>query len=154
VPIDIGQWWLCGAEFNYYQLPDEAIVLQPGDTRVIHWNVEQPAAPEAGHLYTDTILVPLGVAAGAADKSIALYTPQGGADFADELMIRDYLQWIEADQARADVAAAASIWTESEFVAGAAEGSSLCWNGGATDGPAGFTADPTPTPLADNAGCN
>ena len=27
-------------------------------------------------------------------------------------------------------------------------------NGGATDGPSGFTADPTPTPLADNAGCN
>jgi len=150
VAIDIGRWRLCGAEFQYYTLP-ESIVLPPDGLIVVHWNVDPPTSPAPGHYYTGAGLAPLGNAAGGADKSMAIYTPQGLFD--DPLSQRDFVQWIEGDQARADVAAAAGRWATDEFVAGVGEGASICYLGNRVVGPARFAADATPTPLAPNAGC-
>lgn len=148
---DIGGYRLCGANFSYQTLPAN-ITIAAGETIVVHWNTTGTNGTPAGHYYTGPA-TPMGnTGTASGDKSMAIYLPTG--PFGSASSIVDYVQWVAGSQARADVAQMAGIWTSSEFVPGAAEGSSLCFNGGATDGPSGFTADPTPTPLADNGSCN
>jgi hypothetical protein len=149
--VDVGGHRLCGANFSYYTLPAN-IPLAAGERILVHWNTTGTDGTPAGHYYTGakTPMGNMGTVAG--DKSMAIYTPAGS--FGSSANILDYVQWVAGNQARADVAMTAGIWTATEFVNGVAEGSSLCFNGGATDGPSGFSEDTSPTPLADNGSCN
>jgi hypothetical protein len=154
MPIDIGGWRLCGASFQYWTLPQN-ILLQPGERILVHWSTDGTNGTPAGHYYTGDLTVnELGDDAAGTDQSIALYHHSGS--FESSAAVRDFVQWEAGDQARSTEANGAGEWADpsGDFVADTGQGTSICWNGGATDAATGFAADPSPTPLAANGTCD
>lgn len=150
VEVDIGGWRLCASNFQYYTLPQD-IVLAPGERILVHWNATGTDGTPAGHYYSG-VKTELGNGSINVSDMVALYWHTGSFDTANA--IRGFVQWFDDGNAREAVADTAGVWTAGTFVPAVAEDSSVCWNGGDPSTVAGYSEDTSPTPLADNDGCN
>ena len=97
-PADISGFWLCHTTpfLVYAQMPDNTII-QPGGFLIVNWGIS--GTDSGNEIFTfPAAPFPLGVPNG----EVAFYVPFPFSDenFADSALIRDYVQWGEADNFR------------------------------------------------------
>lgn len=132
-PAALDGYWLCRRP-AYEQLP--ALTLEPGGTVAIGLGDDPP--PD---LVEFAEIIELGNALGPLDKDggeIGLYT---AATFDNPNAMVDYVEWGSAGHGRSDVAVAAGIWVEGDFVELPPEATSMSSSGAGGVGAADWFAD-------------
>ncbi len=138
-PADISRFWLCHTTpaLIYSEIPDETII-EPGGFLIVNWGIN--GKNSGNEIFTfPAVPIPMNVSHG----EIGFYTPFGFDEnnFANSDLLRDYVQWGEADHFRQGVAIGANIWPEGVFVPAPPAGQSFSFSG------KGNTPDSwTPTP--------
>ncbi len=112
--VDISGFWLCHTTpgLIYAQMPDNT-VIEPGGFLVVNWGID--GRNVENEIFTfPTVPIPLNVGHG----EVGFYVPFGFSEdnFANSDLLRDYVQWGEADHFRQGVAVGAGIWPNSAFV--------------------------------------
>ena len=125
--VDISGFWLCHTTpaLIYAQMPDNTII-EPGDFLIVNWGIN--GNNSGNEIFTfPAVPIPLNVPHG----EVGFYVPFGFSDesFADSSLIRDYVQWGEADHFRQGVAVGANIWPEGAFVPSPPAGQSFSFSG-------------------------
>jgi hypothetical protein len=139
--VSLTNWSLC-IQFSYRTFPSGASI-PAGGLYTIHVNATGTNTPT--EWYTGAY-----VTIDAASDAVALYHTATG--FATAANMEDFVQFGAGAQPRENVAAAAGLWTAGAFVAAAAEGQSLAYNGSGTlPHPVSDYCNETPTIGAANA---
>lgn len=127
--VDLSNYWMCLGPGSYFRIGDAAM------TTILEGNVN--LAPGEFLLISPATLE-------APDNSggLGLYINNSG--FANPDLIRDFVQWGAAGNARESVAVAAGIWTTGDFIPTVNPGSSIAYDGNG-DSSSDWYEDTTPT---------
>ncbi|HIB53913.1 MAG TPA: lamin tail domain-containing protein [Nitrospirales bacterium] len=145
--VDISGFWLCHTTpaLIYTQMPDNTII-DPDGFLIVNWGIN--GTNSADEIFTfPTVPIPMNVPHG----EIGFYVPFGFDEnnFADSDLIRDYVQWGEADHFRQGVAVGADIWPERAFVPSPPAGQSFSFNGSG-DSPESWVITPPTIGIENN----
>ena len=126
-PADISEFWLCHTTpaLIYAEMPDNTII-GPGEFLIVNWGID--GTNSGNEIFTfPSVPIPLNVSHG----EVGFYVPFGFAEenFANSDLLRDYVQWGEADHFRQGVAVGANIWPEGGFVPSQSAGQSISFTG-------------------------
>lgn len=125
--VDISGFWLCHTTpgLIYAQMPDNTIIA-PGGFLIVNWGIN--GNNSGNEIFTfPAVPIPLNIPHG----EVAFFVPFAFDEnnFSNSNLLRDYVQWGEADHFRQGVAVGAGIWPGGAFVPSPPAGQSFSFSG-------------------------